>query len=116
MNTRKFGLMVLALLLCLPAWASNSRGISFRSEVSLNGVALTPGRYEISWVSHSPEATVTFFKAGHMMVTGMAKWVERDVKYSQDAIVYTNNPDGSHTLIEIRFAGGKEALVFAPAS
>ena len=47
------------------------------------------------------------------MVTAMGKWVDRGAKYREDAFVYTNNPDGSHTLLEIRFAGQKQALVFA---
>jgi len=43
------------------------------------------------------------------------KMVERDSKSSADAVVYTNNADGSHTLKEIRFAGKKQVLVFGEA-
>jgi hypothetical protein len=80
--------------------------------VSLNGQKLTAGFYEISWVSHSPEATVTFVRAGQVMVTAMGRWVDRGAKYKTNAFVYTNNADGSHTLLEIRFAGKNQALVF----
>jgi hypothetical protein len=38
--------------------------------------------------------------------------VDRGAKYHTDAVVYTNNADGSHTLVEIRFAGKNQALVF----
>lgn len=114
MNARRVGLVILiALVLNLSAWANNGKTLPFRTEVILNGSKLPSGFYEISWVSHSPEATVTFVKAGQVMVTAMGRWVERGAKYNADALVYTNNPDGSHTLLEIRFAGRKQALVFA---
>lgn len=114
MNRRTVGLLIVVMLaLGTSAWANNGKTLSFRTEVTLNGSKLPSGFYEISWVSHSPEATVTFVKAGHVMVTAMGKWVDRDVKYNADAVVYSNNPDGSHTLLEVRFAGRKQALVFA---
>jgi hypothetical protein len=50
------------------------------------------------------------------MITTMGKWVERGVKSPADAFVYTNNPDGTHNLLEIRFAGKSQALVFEPNS
>jgi hypothetical protein len=105
-------LIVLTLALALSAGANNSKTLSFRTEVMLNGSKLPAGFYEVSWVSHSPEATVTFLKAGQVVTTAMGKFVDRDVKYDTDTVVYTNNPDGSHTLLEIRFAGRKQALVF----
>jgi hypothetical protein len=112
-NTRRLSLLILIILaLNLSAWANDAKTLPFRTEVTLNGMKLAAGFYEISWVSHSPEATVTFVKAGQVMVTAMGKWVDRGARYKADSVVYTNNPDGSHTLIEIRFAGKNQALVF----
>ncbi len=117
MNRKQVSLLIAVMLtLSLSAWATNAKALPFRTEVTLNGSKLPSGFYEIRWVSHSPEATVSFVKAGHVMVTAMGKWVERDVKYNTDAVVYSNNADGSHTLLEIRFAGRKQALVFAGVS
>ena len=114
MKTAKLLLVVLIVLASnLSVWASNEKTVSLRTEVTLNGTKLPSGYYEISWVSHSPEATVTFVKAGQTVTTAMGKWVERGTRYQTDAVVYTNNPDGSHTLLEIRFAGKNQALVFA---
>jgi hypothetical protein len=113
-NTRRLSLLILIVLaLNLSALANNEKTLPFRTDVTLNGTKLTAGFYEISWVSHSPEATVTFFRAGQVMLTAMGKWVDRGAKYKADALVYTNNSDGSHTLLEIRFAGKNQALVFA---
>ena|SRR5689334_23007299 len=109
--------VILAILIVLApnllAWANNGKTVSFRIDVTLNGSKLPSGYYEISWVSHSPEATVTFAKTGQATVTAMGKWVDRGEKYHSDAVVYSNNADGSHTLLEIRFAGKNQALVFA---
>ena len=113
MKIKAIALAILVLLAAHPAaWANNEKTLPLRTEVTLNGQKLTAGFYEISWISHSPEATVTFVRAGHIMVTAMGRWVDRGVKSPGDAFVYTNNPDGSHTLIEIRFAGKNQALVF----
>ena len=117
MKTPKMLLLIaLTLALTLSAAANNSKTLSFRTEVTLNGNKLATGFYEVRWVSHSPEATVTFVKAGQPAVTAMGKWENRDVKYDTDTVVYTNNPDGSHTLLEIRFAGRKQVLVFPGAN
>jgi hypothetical protein len=116
-KTKATALAILVLLAVSPAaWGNNEKTLPLRTEVTLNGQKLAAGFYEISWVSHSPEATITFVRAGHIMVTAMGKWVDRGVKSPVDAFLYTNNPDGSHTLIEIRFAGKNQVLVFEPNS
>ena len=113
MKAAKLSLLILVTLaLTLSAWANNGKTLSFRTEVILNGTKLPTGFYEVNWVTHSPQATVTFVKAGQLMVAAMGKLVDRDVKYNADSVVYTNNPDGSHTLLEIRLGGRKQALVF----
>jgi hypothetical protein len=122
-NARKLSLLLLKLGLPLvmvlgpnvSARANNEKTLSFATDVTLNGTMLPAGSYDIRWVSHSPEATVTFAKAGHVVATSMGKWVDRGAKYKADALVYTNNADGSHTLKEIRFAGQKQVLVLGPA-
>jgi hypothetical protein len=117
MKTKILGLLTLIIFAVnLSMWAKNEKTLPFRAEVTLNGKKLPAGFYEISWASHSPEATVTFVRAGQVMVTAMGKWVDRDTQYTTDALVYSNNADGSHTLLEIRFAGRRQALVFAGVS
>jgi hypothetical protein len=116
-NTKKLILLVLIIFAVnLSTWANNEKTLPFRTEVILNGNKLPAGFYEVSWVSHSPEATVTFVRAGKVVATAMGKWVDRGEEYKADALVYSNNADGSHTLLEIRFAGRKQALVFTGAS
>jgi hypothetical protein len=63
-----------------------------------------------------PEAIVKFEKEGSVLGTTEGKWVKRGVKYEDDAVVYRKNSDGSRTLLEIRFAGMSQALVFGKSS
>ncbi|PYU28845.1 MAG: hypothetical protein DMG32_01795 [Acidobacteria bacterium] len=106
--------VVLTIVLVASLWAAaaSSRTLSFRTPVKLNGAEMTPGFYQVEWVSHSPEATVTFRRNGQVVATAAGKLVERDTKYPADAVVYSNNADGSHTLKELRFGGSKQVLVF----
>src|SRR5690348_6006306 len=77
---------------------------------------ITPGYYVVEWATHSPEATVTFSRNGQVLIMASGKMVERDSKSLSDAVVYSNNADGTHTLKELRFAGKKQALVFGQGS
>lgn len=106
--------MVAAVLLLASLWAAaaSSRTLAFKTPVKLNGAEMTPGFYVVDWVSHSPEATVTFRRNGQVVATAAGKWVERDSKAPADAVVYSNNADGTHTLTELRFGGMKQVLVF----
>lgn len=108
-------LLAVVLAGCLSAAAANSHTLSFRTAVKLNGAEIAPGSYEVQWVSHSPEATVTFTRNGRVVATVSGKWVERDNKYPADAVVFSNDADGSHTLKELRFGGQNKVLVFGEA-
>jgi len=108
--------VIIILAASLSAMAGNTRTFTFDNPVQLNGTDIMPGYYTIDWVSHSPEATVTFTKNGQVVATAAGKWVERDKKYRQDGVVYTTNSDGSRRLVELRSAGMKQALVFGQPS
>ncbi len=66
----------------------------------------------ISWESYTPNAIVKFESDRGMSVTIEGKWVNQGAAYSQNAIVYVENRDGSRTLLEIRFHRMGQALVF----
>ena len=110
--------VALAILLTASLWAAaaSSHTLSFRTPVQLNGSEMKPGFYEVQWVSHSPEATVTFRRNGQVIATAAGKWVERESKSPADSVVYSNNTDGTHTLKELRFGGSKRVLVFDEVS
>ena len=99
--------------------AKDSRTLKLTNPCQINGKALPAGEYTLSWVSHSPQATLTLTRGKEAVVTFQGKWVERDVKYERNMIVYDTKPDGSMTVVEIRLAGMRQALVIgttAPGS
>jgi cell division protein FtsN len=93
-----------------------SRSFAFGSGLTLNGTHVPDGDCIISWESYSPDANVEFVKRDSVVATADGKWVKRDVKYWDDAYVYRKNGDGSRTLLEIRFGGMSQALVFGMSS
>ena len=110
----KQALLISAVILiaAVATLAKNMRTLTLRTPVTLQGTQISAGQYEVSWVSHSPTATVTFARHNTTVATADAKWVDADENYASDSVVYTTNPDGTHTLEEIRFGGTKRALVF----
>jgi hypothetical protein len=97
-------------------FAKNRRTLNLPYPGSVNGTPIAAGVYDVGWVSHSPEATVTFNKGKKVIATAQGKWVDRSVKYNRDSVMYATNPDGSRAIAEIRFAGMTQVLVFGEAS
>jgi len=108
--------LALWLFASLPALAKDSRNLTLAQAATLDGTQLAAGNYEVSWVSRSPEATVTFKQHKKVAATAEGKWVERQNTYTSDSVVYVNNPDGSRTIVEIRFAGMSQVLTFGGSS
>jgi hypothetical protein len=97
------------------SFVRGTRAFTLISTLKLEGKHLPVGDYVITWESYAPDAIVRF-DCPDATVTAQAKWVQRDIKYPDDAIVYTKNLDGSRTLTEVRFSGMRQALVFVKAS
>jgi len=91
-----------------------TRSFTLKSSLRLEGKHLPVGECTITWESYVPDAIVKI-EGGEATVTLQGKWVKRDVKYEDDAVVYNKNPDGTRTLTEFRFSGMRQALVFAQA-
>jgi len=90
-----------------------SQNISLDHAVSVNGQALKAGDTEVRWVTHSPQATVTFVQRKSAVTTD-GVFVARSEKAERDAVVYRINHDGSRALVELQFAGSNKVLSFDP--
>jgi hypothetical protein len=135
-NLRKyFGTSVLSVALLLaagvPALAANSRKVALLHDVVVNGVTLRAGQYTIRWQTHSPEATIQFVRHNEVIAGTEGRIEVRkgayqcNVRfnalsqletcangYNRDAVVYNTAPDGTMSLVEIRFAYSNKVLVF----
>lgn len=87
-----------------------SRDLNLRSPLKLNGTAIPVGECTVNWESYVSDATVRFVRENSVITTAQGRWVSRDTRNDTDAYVYRRNPDGSKTLLEIRFAGMRQVL------
>jgi cell division septation protein DedD len=88
------------------------RDFSLPFRLKVGGSQLPVGYCVISWESYSPNAIVKFEDIRGTSVTVEGRWVDRDQRYPNDAVVYLENKYGSRTLLEIRFNRMGQALVF----
>ena len=98
------------------SYERGSRSLTLSSGLTVNGAHLPVGDFVVTWESYVPDAIVRFERDGSVIGRTEGKWEKRSVKYENDAIVYRKNSDGSRTLLELRFAGMSQALVFGKAS
>ncbi|MGD0123711.1 MAG: hypothetical protein ABSF46_00020 [Terriglobia bacterium] len=115
--TRKWfgtGALSLGLLLAagIPASAKESRRIDLEHAIVVQGKKVPAGWYKVEWQTHSPEATVHLLQEHKLVVATEGRLELRDRTNSCDSVLYETMPDGSLTLLEIRFAGSNKVLVF----
>lgn len=82
----------------------------------VGGTHLPSGYCVVSWESYIPDAIVKIEDERGRTVMVEGKWVKGDAKFDENEVVYQKNSDGSRTLMEIRFHGRKQALVFSRGS
>jgi hypothetical protein len=100
------------LLAGFPVWAKKNSKLFYMGVVAtMNGAEIPVGIYDLRWESEKPGVRVTLWKNGQFFATAKGDWVKHGVKYASDAAVLRVNPDGSHSLIEIRFAGINKTIV-----
>jgi len=80
--------------------------------VTLNGAQVPAGIYELTVETQGSAVRVTLLKGGEFVATAPGVWVKTGIKYSEDEALFRVNPEGSRSLIELRFAGAAKAIVF----
>jgi len=113
---KKAGLLSILILLLTssPAWAKKNppRQFGLPVVVILNGAQVPTGMYELTCETHGSAVRLTLLKDGQFVATAPGAWVKTGIKYSEDEVLFRVNPEGSKSLIEIRFAGAAKAIVF----
>lgn len=95
------------------SYERGKRNFTLRPGLKVGAAHLPVGDCVISWESYTPDAIVKIEASRGERVTVEGQWVKRTEKYGRDAIGYQKDPDGSLALVEIRFAGLRQTLVFA---
>jgi hypothetical protein len=105
-------ILAITLVISAAAYAKSGRDITLFHDASLAGSHLASGKYHVQWVTHSPEATVTFQQGKDVLATAQGKVVDRGKKYTANEVVTAENSDGATVIKEIRFSGSSEVIVF----
>jgi len=90
----------------------DSKDVLLHFDATVGSTHLTSGNYSVKWVTHSPEATVTFMKGNKVVATAEGKVINRGTVYKDDEVVYNELPNGSRSIQEIRFHGSNDVIVF----
>lgn len=98
----------------IPALAKTSRSVTLQYGAVLQGSALPAGKYSVQWDKNSPEPTIQFLQHHKVVLSAEGRIEKRDKGYERDAIVYGTTPNGSISIVEIRFADSNRVLVFNP--
>jgi len=104
--------MVFFVAAGVTAKAKDSRNMLLHYDATVAGSHLASGSYNITWQTHSPEATVSFLRGSKVVATAEGKVVDRGRKYPSNEVVYTESANGAHVIQEIRFKGSSEVIVF----
>jgi hypothetical protein len=117
MNLRKaLGVTLVAMLFCVAVGAAakpkDSRTMVLLSDAIVTGSHLASGTYNVRWTSQSPAAAVSFLQEGKVVATATGKIVDRGKKYESNEVVYDRDADGAHVIVELRFRGSSEVIVF----
>ena len=88
-----------------------TRDFTFRSNLSAGRSRLPNGDVTIRWESYIADAKVKFTQGHYLVVEVDGKWVKHSTKFQNNEYVFLVQPDGSHPLEEIHFAGMDRALV-----
>jgi hypothetical protein len=97
-----------ALLLSSAAFAgdSNKASIQLYEKVSVEGKALNPGKYTITWDGSGPNVQVTVLQGKQTVATFAARVTEQTTRNTEDAYGSAADTNGSRTLTAI-YPNGK---------
>ncbi len=98
----------------VPAYATKkSCRVNMPYAGTLSGAQLEAGRYKIIWQHHSPSLTVTVAQGKNVVASVQARMEERSTKFHTHMVLYTERPDGSRFISEIRVGGTRQVIVFS---
>jgi hypothetical protein len=101
------------LVASLPTWAKYNPPLRLllQNNITMNGVEVPAGSYDLTWEDRTSTVQVSLWKDGKFFAMAHGAWVKNAAKYAEDMALVRVNSDGTRSLIEIRVAGMKRAIV-----
>ena len=110
---KKLAVLLFVCLIAICAVAGE-KSVTLVSPTNLNGKAITPGDYKISYDIKGSTADVKLTKDGKTVATATGQVVENKDKSHYTAVVNSKNADGSNNIIEFQFANEKQVIRLSP--
>lgn len=111
---RMFAKIVLAAsVLALTSGAFGAqKTVTVFSNTTLNGQPVAAGDYKVDYDIHGSTADVKFLHGKKVVATAMGQVVEAKAPYKDTAIIRSNNPDGSSSIVQLQLARETSAIRF----
>ncbi len=109
-----FSVVALALMYSasLQAARSKSQDVLVPYEGTVAGTHLAKGQYSVKCETDGTSAKLVFLQDRKVIATVEGQLADRSGKYSSNEVIYDKKPDGSRTIVEIRFARPSQVIVF----
>ncbi len=84
---------------------------------TLNGQKVAAGDYKVDYEINGSTAQVKLLKGkNNVVATAVGQVVEEDSPAAETAVIRTQNPDGSSSIVELQLAKQKAVIRFTPES
>ena len=104
--------LAVGLMVGTTAFAKNSHQVKLQQSLAVNGTPIAAGEYTVSWEAQGAGTIVTFAQGKKVVATAPAKLVDVGQKFSNNRVDFVEDEKGTAKLIEIRFGGTNQSLVF----
>jgi len=106
---KKVIILAFVCLLAVSAVAGE-KSLTFASPTTLNGKAIAPGDYKVSYEIKGQTAEVKILQNGKTVATATGQVIDQKEAATHTAVVNQKNADGSNTVVEFQFAKEKQAI------
>lgn len=110
---KKIAVVLFVCLLAICAVAGE-KSVTVVTPTNLNGKAITPGDYKVSYEIKGSTADVKLIQNGKTVATATGQVVENKDKSRYTAVVNSKDASGSNSIIELQFANEKQVIRLAP--
>jgi hypothetical protein len=111
----KIALATLALTFAVSVFAAQ-KSVTVYSETTLNGQKVAPGDYKLDYQISGSTAEVKLLQSKKVVASATGQVVDRESPAAQTAVVRSQNPDGTSSIVEIQLANQKSSIRFAPVA
>ena len=108
----KFALVLFALAFSMNVFAAQ-KSVTLYTDSTLNGQKVAAGDYKVDYVINGSTAEVKLLKYQKTVASATGTVVATDEPSSETALVRSDGPDGSSSIVELQVAKQKSVIRFS---